>query len=102
MTECGAPKDNAQAERINNTMKNELLKDLHFRNIEEVKVAVANAVDFHNNERPHMSINMMTPSQATACEGEIKKLWVSYRVKAIKEKLTDLEIPENSLLLSAV
>ena len=102
MTECGDPKDNAQAERINNTMKNELLKDMCFRNIEEVKVAVANAVDFYNNERPHMSINMMTPSQATACEGEIKKLWISYRVKAIKEKLTDLEIPENGLPLSAV
>jgi transposase InsO family protein len=102
MTECGDPKDNAQAERINNTMKNELLKDMRFRNIEEVKVAVANAVDFYNNERPHMSINMMTPSQATACEGEIKKWWISYRVKAIKEKLTDLEIPENGLPLSAV
>lgn len=102
MTECGDPKDNAQAERINNTMKNELLKDMRFRNIEEVKVAVANAVDFYNNERPHMSINMMTPSQATACEGEIKKWWISYRVKAIKEKLTDLEIPENSLPLPAV
>ena len=102
MTECGDPKDNAQAERINNTMKNELLKDMRFRNIEEVKVAVANAVDFYNNERPHMSINMMTPSQATACEGEIKKCWISYRVKAIKEKLTDLEIPENGLPLSAV
>ena len=52
MTECGDPKDNAQAERINNTMKNDLLKDMRFRNIEEVKVAVANAVDFYNNERP--------------------------------------------------
>ena len=83
-------------------MKNELLKDMHFRNIEEVNVAVANAVDFYNNERPHMSINMMTPSQATACEGEIKKWWISYRVKAIKEKPTDLEIPENSLPLPAV
>ena len=49
-----------------------------------------------------MSINMMTPSQATACEGEIKKWWISYRVKAIKEKLTDWEIPENSLPLPAV
>ena len=46
---------------------------MRFRNIEEVKVAVANAVDFYNNEPPHMSINMITPSQATA----IKKLWVS-------------------------
>lgn len=102
MTECGDPKDNAQAERINNTVKNELLKDMRFRNIEEVRMAVTNAVDFYNNERPHMSIDMMTPAQAASCEGELNKWWVSYRVKAIKEKLTDLEIPENSLPLSAV
>lgn len=102
MTECGDPKDNAQAERINNTIKNELLKDMCFRSINEVRVAIANAVDFYNNERPHMSIDMMTPAQAASCEGEINKWWVSYRVKAIKEKLADLEIPENSLPLSAV
>jgi transposase InsO family protein len=34
MTESGDPKDNAQAERINNTMKNELLKDKVFKNIQ--------------------------------------------------------------------
>lgn len=102
MTECGDPKDNAQAERINNTMKNELLKDMHFRSIEEVRDAIANAVDFYNNERPHMSIDMMTPSQAASCEGELNKWWMSYRVKAIKGKLADLEIPGNSLPLSSV
>lgn len=52
MTESGDPKDNAQAERINNTMKNELLKDKIFRSIEEVIAAVALAVDFYNNRRP--------------------------------------------------
>ena len=34
MTEYGDPKDNAQAERINNTMKNELLKGKVFRSIQ--------------------------------------------------------------------
>ncbi len=46
MTETGDPKDNAQAERINNTMKNELLKDLRFTDLEEVIAAVTRAVDF--------------------------------------------------------
>jgi hypothetical protein len=101
MTESGDPKDNAQAERINNTMKNELLKDRRFSRIEEVNIAVAHAVDFYNNERPHMSIDMMTPSEAAFCEGEIKKHWISYRERAIKEKQA-LEIPENSLPLSIV
>ena len=56
MTETGDPKDNAQAERINNTMKNELLKGKVFRNIEEVITAVALAVNFYNTRRPHTRI----------------------------------------------
>jgi transposase InsO family protein len=101
MTEDGNPKENPQAERINNTMKNELLKDMRFSRIDEVLAAVAHAVDFYNNERPHMSIDMMTPSMAAFCEGKIKKHWTSYREKAIREKQA-LEIPENSLPLPVV
>ena len=99
MTETGDPKDNAQAERINNTMKNELLKGMKFSCIEEVIAAVSRAVDFYNNERPHMSINMMTPAQAAFCEGSIEKMWFSYREKAIREKLAALDIPEKTLPL---
>lgn len=101
MTESGDPKDNAQAERVNNTMKNELLKGMHFTSIEDVISAVARAVDFYNNERPHMSIDMMTPSMAALCEGEIPKRWISYREKIIREKQAS-EIPENGLPLSVV
>ena len=102
MTESGDPKDNAQAERVNNTVKNELLKDMHFASIGEVVSAVARAVDFYNNERPHMSIDMMTPSMAARCDGEIPKRWISYRERAIREKQARLEIPENSLPLSVI
>ena len=102
MTETGDPKDNAQAERINNTMKNELLKGMRFTSIEEVKAAVARAVDFYNNERPHMSIDMKTPAEAALCAGEIPKRWVSYREKAIRDKQSVLEIPKNSLPLPVV
>lgn len=84
MTECGDPKDNAQAERINNTMKNELLKDKVFRNIDEVIAAVAVAVDFYNNKRPHMSIGMKTPVEAARATGKRKMRWKSYRQDAIE------------------
>ena len=97
MTESGDPKDNAQAERINNTMKNELLKDIRFVCIEDVKSAVSCAVDFYNNERPHMSIDMMTPAEAALHEGEIAKRWRSYRTIAIKEKQKVLGITEKVL-----
>ena len=84
MTENGDPKENAMAERINSTMKNELLKDMRFTCIEDVREAVAGAVSFYNTRRPHMSIAMMTPQHAATCSGEIDKKWKSYREEAIK------------------
>lgn len=86
MTEDGNPKENPQADRINNTMKNELLKGMRFTSLAEVIEAVAPAVTFYNEERPHMSIDMMTPKEAAACTGELKKHWTSYREIHIKEK----------------
>lgn len=88
MTETGDPKDNAVAERVNNTIKNELLKDMEFFSIHGVKAAVEAAIDFYNNERPHMSLDGMTPTEAGKQVGEIKKRWISYREKAIKEVAT--------------
>ena len=73
MTESGDPKDNAVAERQNNTIKNELLKDIKFHSIGEVRRAMEKAVAFYNNERPHMSLNNMTPRQAASCTGKIQK-----------------------------
>lgn len=86
MTESGNPKENAIAERINNTIKNELLKGMEFNHVSQVKAAVAAAVDFYNHERPHWSLDGMTPSQAAGCKGELRKRWKSYREKAIKNQ----------------
>lgn len=86
MTESGNPKDNAVAERVNNTLKNELLKEMSFTCIEDVQAAVALAIRFYNNERPHMSLNGMTPCEAANQVGEIKKKWISYRENALKAK----------------
>ena len=46
MTESGNPKDNAVAERVNNTIKNELLRGMQFSSIDEVRIAVDAAVEF--------------------------------------------------------
>ena len=85
MTECGDPKDNAVAERVNGIIKNELLMGMSFFSIEEVRKALEVAVDFYNNERPHMSLDWKTPAEAALCTGELEKKWVSYREKAIKD-----------------
>ena len=86
MTESGNPKDNAVAERVNNTIKNEFLKGMEFHGISQVKEAVKAAVDFYNHERPHLSLEGMTPVQTAQCEGEMKKNWKSYREMAIKKQ----------------
>ena len=96
MTESGDPKDNAVAERQNNTVKNELLKDIKFRSIDEVRRALYKAIYFYNNERPHMSLNNMTPRQAASCKGKIQKKWTSYREKYLE----NLEIQEGACIFA--
>lgn len=81
MTETGNPKDNAVAERVNGIIKGELLRGMTFHDIGEVRRVVKAAIEFYNNERPHMSLDMMTPAQAAGENGTIRKRWVSYREK---------------------
>ena len=50
------------------------------------------AVAFYNNERPHMSLNNMTPRQAASCMGKIQKKWTNYREKYLE----NLEIQEGA------
>jgi transposase InsO family protein len=97
MTESGDPKDNAQAERINNTMKNELLKGMTFRSVDDVRAAVAKAVEFYNKRRPHMSIDMMTSAEARQYSGPIEKRWHSYREEAISKNNPTMGLPDASV-----
>ena len=91
--DCGRdPKENAVAERQNNTIKNEFLKDIRFHSIGEVRQAVRKAVEFYNNERPHMSLDNMTPRQAASYKGHISKKWTSYR----ENHLRNLEIQKGA------
>lgn len=83
MTQSGNPKDNAEAERINNTLKNELFKDMVFTDIDQVKEALHRAIMFYNYERPHLSLEMRTPVEAADETGRFKRQWVSYRERAI-------------------
>ena len=92
MTDSGDPKDNAVAERQNSTIKNELLKDLKFHSIDEVRRAMKRAVEFYNGERPHMSLNNLTPREAARMKGKIQKRWVSYR----EQFLESLEVQKGA------
>lgn len=84
MTQNGNPKENAQAERVNGTVKNELLAGIRLTGLSDTIEAVARAVEFYNTRRPHMSIDMLTPVEAAGRTGNIRKRWHSYRDDAIK------------------
>lgn len=98
MTESGDPRENPQAERIHGTIKNEILRACRFHSIDEAEEAIKRAVDFYNNERPHMSVGMRTPAEASKLIGERELKWKSYREYVIKKKLV-LNNTENSLPL---
>lgn len=83
MTENGNPKDNPQAERINETIKNQLLKGMVFHSIGEAEAAVDRAIEFYNNRRPHDSLDGFTPMEAMAHTGRFKRRWKSWREEAI-------------------
>lgn len=88
MTENGDPKENAIAERVNGILKQEFLDHYEFATIEEVRQAVEVAVTFYNTERPHRSIDMLTPQEAAFKTGILAKRWICYKDKYIqKEKL---------------
>ncbi|MCH5326611.1 MAG: transposase, partial [Duncaniella sp.] len=89
MTASGNPKDNAEAERINNTLKNELFKDMTFSHIAQVREALRKALLFYNHERPHLSLEMRTPSEAANETGRFKRQWISYRERAIDAMCND-------------
>jgi transposase InsO family protein len=66
--------ENPVAERINGILKTELLQD-GYPTHEEALEAVAEAIRIYNNERPHRSVDMMTPVQAHKMIGPMPKRW---------------------------
>ena len=84
MTQSGDPRDNAIAERVNGILKQELLKDV-YRDIKQARIAVITAVGTYNTLRPHSSVDMMTPENAHAKTGVIRRRWKIKRFQQKKE-----------------
>ena len=80
MTENGDPLENPIAERINRTIKEEFTEQryLSFENISEGRIKIADWIKFYNEERPHRSIEMLTPSKAYHRAGKLKRKWKNY------------------------
>ena len=91
MTECGNPRENAIAERVNGILKTEWLNDEHFVNINDARRRIAEVIDIYNNKRPHLSLDYATPSQAYQMHGEQHRVWKNYyKTKESPEKDEDI------------
>lgn len=83
MTQTGDPLENAVAERINKTIKEEFTteRQMSFRSLKNAKETMDKIVEFYNTQRPHRSVEWMTPMQAHETKGELKRHWKTYYKK---------------------
>lgn len=63
MTGGGNPYENALAERVNGTLKNEYLLAYGFNSIAQARYALAEAVRLYNERRPHLSLAYEKPAE---------------------------------------
>jgi putative transposase len=77
MTENGDPLENAIAERVNGILKDELLDD-KYADYQIAQNEVAIAVSIYNYERPHSSIEFLTPVEAHKKSGILERKWKNY------------------------
>lgn len=63
MTESYDPYENAVAERINRILKEEFLLEQYDVNLETMKKIIKDTVKTYNNDRPHISCQMHTPTK---------------------------------------
>lgn len=89
MTEQGDPYENALAERVNRTIKQEMLLNRSFVNYEVAREAVQQAIENYNRLRPHRSCNYHTPEQAHRMQGELAKKW-RIRKRRQQEKICEM------------
>jgi transposase InsO family protein len=80
MTRDGDPGENAIAERINGTIKNEFYCR-GFLSFPLAKQGIAKAINTYNQLRPHASCDYLTPAQAHNKKGILNKRWYSYNTK---------------------
>lgn len=83
MTQNSDPRENAIAERVNGILKQELLEK-SYPTIEEAKVHLPKVISIYNVERPHASLDFMTPSVAHTQQGVLKRRWKTYPYKSPK------------------
>lgn len=77
MTQNGDPRENAIAERVNGILKDELFEKTYLNYGQAVK-GISVAISIYNHQRPHGSIDYLTPIEAHFKSGELKRRWKNY------------------------
>ncbi len=85
MTQNGDPYENALAERVNRTIKEDMLRNRGFVTFEAAEEAISRAVVNYNNLRPHGSCNYYTPAQAHQMEGELGHRWRKRKPRSMEK-----------------
>ena len=78
MTENGDPLENAIAERVNGILKDEWLYDMGKMEKSTMRKIIPQIIHIYNDERPHLSIDMLTPNVAHQMSEKLKRRWKNY------------------------
>jgi putative transposase len=73
MTENGDPYENALAERMNRTIKEEFGMDRKLKSRHQVKQLVAESILLYNQKRPHLALKMKTPEEVYQKKSRLRK-----------------------------
>jgi len=83
MTQNSDPLENPIAERINLTLKDEFMENYKdgYQNKAQAMKEIPINIEFYNQERPHSSIERLTPNQAHSRTGPLQRKWKNYYTK---------------------
>ncbi len=93
---CNEVYENTHIERVNDTIKNQYLKRWDIDNVKELSYKLADAVKAYNEQRPHQSLNGMSPVEyekyLKTIEHKKRKKMTIYTVKTDNENRLDIQL----------
>ena len=68
---------------MHKTSKEEFTNDrqINFCNIEQAKSEIKKFIGFYNRQRPHRSVQWLTPNEAYKYTDTLRRVWKTYRRK---------------------
>ncbi len=96
MTENGDPLENAIAERVNGILKDEWLYEMGKMDKFAMRKVIPQIIHIYNDERPHLSLNMLTPNVAHQGSEKLKRLWKNYYQSSSDTEKSNLSFPQTN------